>query len=289
MASTDVAMESSRNEGGIPQYRLPMILFMFAWPAAWFMFLIWVVRLLLFGNPAPGEFLPTYLFFGIATLGNAAELTVALVVLRREGYRLTLRDLRDRARLRWPRGWRKWGLVLVAVALVAVGMQIGSPLATVPGFIAPSWWPPLTNPTVEITSPEQLFPDVTLAGNYLFLAVFVIYGIVFNIIGGQLYYRSMLLPKMRGVFGKWDWVANGILFTSNTSTSAGRYGPVDLLPTLPLPCWGSRGQCVAGNDLALGGQLPVRLDRGHTVSLWGWLGLLYQFTCSVRTRLFRVG
>ena len=67
-----------------------MIVFMFAWPAAWFMFLIWVVRPLLFGTPASGEFLPTYLFFGIATLGNAAELIVALVVLRREGYELTI-------------------------------------------------------------------------------------------------------------------------------------------------------------------------------------------------------
>jgi len=27
----------------MPQYRLPMIHFMFAWPAAWFMFLIWVI------------------------------------------------------------------------------------------------------------------------------------------------------------------------------------------------------------------------------------------------------
>jgi len=211
---------SETHEASIPQYRLPMILFMFAWPAVWFMFLIWVVRPLLFGNPAPGEFLSTWIFFGIATLGNAAELIVALVVLHREGYKLTLRDLRDRARLRWPRGWKKWGLVLVAVALAVVGSQIGSPLATVPGFIPPAYWPPMTNPTVEITAPEQLFPDITLAGNYLFLAVFVIYGIVFNVIGEELYYRSMLLPKMRGVFGKWDWVANGILLHSQTRLPA---------------------------------------------------------------------
>jgi hypothetical protein len=108
-------------EMSIPQYRLPVILFMFAWPAAWFMFLIWVVSPLFFGLPGPGEFLSTWLFFGIATLGNAAELIVALVLLRREGYRLTLRDLRDRARLRWPKGWKKWGLVLVAIAVYAVG------------------------------------------------------------------------------------------------------------------------------------------------------------------------
>src|SRR3712207_8704259 len=64
-----------------------------------------------------------------------------------------------------------------------------------------AWWPPMTNPTVEVMAPEDLFPDITLAGNYLFFAVFVIYGIVFNILGEELYYRSMLLPKMQGVFG----------------------------------------------------------------------------------------
>jgi uncharacterized protein len=56
------------------------------------------------------------------------------------------------------------------------------------------------------------FPTSRWPAIISFLAVFVIYGIVFNIIGEELYYRSMLLPKLRGVFGKWDWVANGLLF-----------------------------------------------------------------------------
>ena len=32
------------------------------------------------------------------------------------------------------------------------------------------------------------------------------------IFGEEIYYRGYLLPRMRGVFGKWDWVANGSLF-----------------------------------------------------------------------------
>src|SRR5690348_6741591 len=124
MTAVDTESEFSKDQVSIPQYSLLMILFMFAWPAAWFMFLIWVVRPLLFGTPAPGKFVSTWVFFGIAALGNAAELVVALVVLRREGYKLTLRDLRDRARLRWPRGWRKWGLALVALAMYAVGILV---------------------------------------------------------------------------------------------------------------------------------------------------------------------
>jgi uncharacterized protein len=260
------------DQAGIPQYRLLMILFMFAWPAAWFMFLIWVVSPLLFGTPAPGEFLNTWNFFGIATLGNAAELIVALIVLRREGYRLAIRDLRDRARLRLPRGWKAWGLVPVAIAILALGIllaPLNDALATVPGFVPPAWWPPTTNPTVEITGVEDAYPDITLAGNYLFLAVVLIYGIVFNTLGEELYYRSMLLPKMRGVFGRWDWVANGILFelkhvyqrwtwgagVFNSLAFALLGGPVGSVPLAMLLHWAGSFLLglIAGIPLVFGG------------------------------------
>jgi uncharacterized protein len=37
--------------------------------------------------------------------------------------------------------------------------------------------------------------------------------VVFNyFLGEELLFRGVLLPKMRGVFGRWDWVANAVLF-----------------------------------------------------------------------------
>jgi len=36
---------------------------------------------------------------------------------------------------------------------------------------------------------------------------------VFNyVLGEELLFRGILLPKMRGVFGRWDWIANSVLF-----------------------------------------------------------------------------
>jgi membrane protease YdiL (CAAX protease family) len=36
---------------------------------------------------------------------------------------------------------------------------------------------------------------------------------VFNyFFGEEFLFRGVLLPKMEGAFGKWDWVANGVLF-----------------------------------------------------------------------------
>jgi uncharacterized protein len=38
--------------------------------------------------------------------------------------------------------------------------------------------------------------------------------VVFNtVLGEELLFRGLLLPRMRAAFGRRDWVANGVLFT----------------------------------------------------------------------------
>jgi membrane protease YdiL (CAAX protease family) len=32
------------------------------------------------------------------------------------------------------------------------------------------------------------------------------------VLGEELLFRGLLLPRMNGRFGRWDWVANGVLF-----------------------------------------------------------------------------
>ena len=57
-----------------------------------------------------------------------------------------------------------------------------------------------------------MFPDTKLLGNYLFLLAATAITLVFNFFGEEMCYRGYLLPRMRGVFGMWDWLANGVLF-----------------------------------------------------------------------------
>jgi membrane protease YdiL (CAAX protease family) len=33
-------------------------------------------------------------------------------------------------------------------------------------------------------------------------------------LGEELLFRGLLLPRMSAAFGRWDWVANGLLFTA---------------------------------------------------------------------------
>ena len=197
-----------------PQYGLGMILFMFAWPAAWFTLLIYVIGPQLVAEP---DTTPTWLLLLIIVLGTGAELAAGLVGLRQEGYRLSVGVLRDRIRLRWPKGWRAWRRAVIVLILGAgLSMAVGPVnrmLASMPGFRPPIWWPAASNPTITVTSAADVFPDVNLQGNYPFVVLYFVIGLVFNVFGEEIYYRGYLLPRMRGVFGQWDWVANGILFT----------------------------------------------------------------------------
>ena len=198
----------------IPQYKLGTIILMFTWPALWFTFLIYVVGRQFI--PVGGT-IPTWLMMAIIILGTGAELVAGLVLLRREGYRLTVSALRDRIHLRWPKGWKSWVVVgIVFILGMSLSMLMGPVnrwLASVPGFVPPAWWPAASNPTIPVKSAADAFPDVSLEGNFLFVLLYFLIGLIFNIFGEEIYYRGFLLPRMRGVFGKWDWIANGVLFT----------------------------------------------------------------------------
>ena len=51
-----------------------------------------------------------------------------------------------------------------------------------------------------------------LEGAWWFFALFVIFAAFNSILGEEFLFRGVLLPKMEGVFGRGNWVANGILF-----------------------------------------------------------------------------
>lgn len=203
-----------KTESAIPQYKLWQILLMFTWPALWFAFLIYVVG----KQFVPvGGVTPTWVLMAVIALGTGAELVVGLMLLKREGYALTLDALRERIRWAWPKGWKRWlSAIAVLIAAMVLSMMMGGAnraLASVPGFVPPAWWPANSNPTVKVNGVADAFPDVELEGNFMFVLLYSVIGLVFNIFGEEIYYRGYLLPKMRAVFGKWDWVANGVLFT----------------------------------------------------------------------------
>jgi membrane protease YdiL (CAAX protease family) len=51
-----------------------------------------------------------------------------------------------------------------------------------------------------------------LEGAWWFFALIVANAVFNTILGEEFLFRGVLLPKMEGVFGRWSWVANGVLF-----------------------------------------------------------------------------
>jgi hypothetical protein len=208
--------DSKADELVIPQYGLLKILLMYAWPVAWFMFLIYVL------GPTFVRQDGTYPLWGhnlIGVLGNGAELIAALLIFRREGYRLTPKALRSRTllrariNLRFPDKLWKWGACVgafvVAVGLVLLAVPLETKIATV--LPPPGWMP--DHPLHEVSILQEPSPGTNPVVNVLsWIVRVVVVGWIANYIGEGLYYRAALQPKLQGAFGKWSWVAGGVGF-----------------------------------------------------------------------------
>lgn len=194
----------------IPQYKLGMIVLMFVWPIAWFVLLIYGFGPLFVREDGT---VSTWVVIIISILGNGAELIAALLILKKEGYKLTLASLKERINWRWPKNWKLWVAFIVAfIAAFAFSSLLDStvePIARISNI--PDWMP--RHPLKETGSFQDIFPDINFQGNVLFFIVqnFIVI-LVCNMFGEELYYRAALQPKMKGVFGKWNWVAAGFGF-----------------------------------------------------------------------------
>jgi membrane protease YdiL (CAAX protease family) len=51
-----------------------------------------------------------------------------------------------------------------------------------------------------------------LVGDWGVLALFVVSALFNTVLGEELLFRGLLLPRMAAVCGKWDWLMNGLLF-----------------------------------------------------------------------------
>ena len=76
-----------------------------------------------------------------------------------------------------------------------------------------------------------------LEGAWWFLALFVIQAVFNTILGEEFLFRGVLLPKMEGVFGRWSWVANSVLFgLYHVHQPWGIPNCVPYRPLVHLPC-----------------------------------------------------
>ena len=191
------------------QYSLTKILAVWASVTVPMGLLAWVV--------APAIIPHTSLHLGLVhwmlmVVGMMWQFVVSLAVLRHELGGLHWPALKKRIWLNIPRDPRSgkprkvlflWALP--AVAAVGVGAYLGSWLDTA----WTDWLPFLHEPSY---TNAQSLADPKFQGQWWILGL-ALTSMLFNyVFGEELLFRGVLLPRMAGVFGRWDWVANSVLF-----------------------------------------------------------------------------
>lgn len=223
---------------------------------------MWILGWLVY--PALGQNLSAVdaalLRFELLTVGLIWQFVLAMLILYREEGNIRIETIRRRFWLNnpvspktgKPNNWLWW--LLIPLMLLNVVQELG--LAP---FLDDLWiklLPFLAEP--EGYSPAILFAPETRAlwiGAWNLLALQAVLSLFNTFLGEEFIFRGVLLPKMRGVFGRADWVANGVLF--------GLYH-------LHQP-WGIPGSILHGLLLAFTGKryrsnwFPIILHSGQSV------------------------
>jgi CAAX protease family protein len=188
----------------VRQYSLAQILGVWAAAAIPMGILAWIVAPWLRDRLGGDEPLGQALLICI-TAGLIWQFVLVLILIRRELGTLEWPRVRDALWLRAPRdpktgrvGGRVWWWALLFAVLFAIW-------ALVPAIPGPSVRD--FGDFLGTDRAEDFFRDA-----WGWFAVVVVLAIFNTVLGEELLFRGLLLPRMRGVFGRHDWIANGALF-----------------------------------------------------------------------------
>lgn len=154
----------------------------------------------------------------LLTVGLIWQFVLAMIILYREEGNIRLSTMSRRFWLNHPvsakTGETKkalwWWIIPLILLVASLEMGLRSVLVNLWTTIFPFFAEPKGYDASVLFSPE-LRAQWVGAWNWLGLTFALA---LFNtFLGEEFIFRGVLLPKMEGVFGRWDWVANGVLFS----------------------------------------------------------------------------
>jgi len=192
----------------IPQYSLTKILAVWAAAALPMGALAWIVAPVLddhFSGEANVPLVKALLL--LLTAGLIWQFVLVLILVRREQGTLRWPVVREALWLRSPRdpksgrrGGRVWLVLIPLFVLFYLEMFLPEPWKSENRDFA-----------------HFLDTDVGkhfFQGAWGWFAVVVVLAIFNTVLGEELLFRGFLLPRMNGAFGRFDWLANGVLFAA---------------------------------------------------------------------------
>jgi uncharacterized protein len=131
-----------------------------------------------------------------------------VVLVHRERGSLRWAVLKDALWLHSPRspttgrvGGRLW-LVLIPALLIFIAEGLFPVLNVIPS---------VPSHDLAVFAQSDTFAAF-MSGNWVWFTIIVALSVFNTILGEELLFRGLLLPRMQGAFGRFDWVANGFLF-----------------------------------------------------------------------------
>lgn len=194
----------------VAQYSLGKILAIWALVALPMALLAWVVA------PAAIRSSPLHpgiVYWLLMIAGMAWQAVVGLTILYRELGTLRWSAVRARTWLQTPRDpesgrperklfwWLVPALLFSALINMALAGYMDAPMAR----LLPGLQPAAYQDNAQLVSPE-------FQGAWWLFGVLLASHLFNYFLGEELLFRGVLLPKMQGAFGRYDWVANAALF-----------------------------------------------------------------------------
>jgi hypothetical protein len=196
----------------IAQYSIWQILGIWASAAipmgllAWIIFPAFVSRV----NIEPAIFLWILMIAGLIW-----QMAVSAILLYREHGTLRPSAVRRRTWRQQPRSPKTgqpksalWLWLIPALVLYALlALVIGSVIQRAWTSLLPFFTAPTGYELQELTKTPEKW-----VGAWYLIGLMLVHIVGNYLYGEEFLFRSILLPKMNGVFGKWDWLANAVLF-----------------------------------------------------------------------------
>jgi membrane protease YdiL (CAAX protease family) len=189
----------------VRQYSLAEVLAIWAAAAIPMGVLAWIVTPWLRDQLGGDEPLGQALLI-LLTLGLIWQFGLVMILARRELGTLQWSRLRDALWLQSPRdpktgrvGGRVWWWLLLFIFIFALEQA----LPAIPGPSVRDF-----GDFLDSDRGEDFF-----SGAWGWFAVVVVLAVFNTVLGEELLFRGLLLPRMKSAFGKYDWLGNGVLFS----------------------------------------------------------------------------
>ncbi|HAX69037.1 MAG TPA: CPBP family intramembrane metalloprotease [Anaerolineae bacterium] len=190
------------------QYTLPQILGIWAIVTLPMVLLAWVAP------PIVIPYVPLHpgvTYWLLLIVGMMWQFVVALAITYRELGTLRWSAIRQRTWLQTPRDPKTdqpnpklyWWLIPPLLFNALAGMVLAGYLDAPMGWLFPTLKPPF-----EMS--QLITPD--FQGQWWLFGVVLVSHLFNYFLGEAFLWHGVLLPKMQGVFGKYDWVANAVIF-----------------------------------------------------------------------------